>query len=374
MFPRQVSRLNLHVLVALSGIGCALSSYLVYAQYRLHRDPLWRSACSLGDAFDCERVITSAEGTVAGLPLSLWGALFYGVTAAVAMLSLRRSAWRFRSPALILLSASAGATALSIRLGYVSLHDLGAVCPICLVLYCLNAVMFCVALLGQRRTGEPFRRAVLAEVRYWSVVPARLVALLAAGVAMLWATRFVYSRAFDSSPAVCLAAARGDSVPDPVELVVFSDFQCRHCRLLDRDLRTLRENPRLSVVQLYFPLDASCNPDIVQTRHRGACLQAAAALCAQEQAHGAELRNVLFDEGLDTKDEIVSRSAALGLERDRLQDCLDGEEGRSLLALNMAQALLAGVRGVPTVFFDGRPHFGRFSDEEMGCLRVLAGR
>ena len=75
-------------------------------------------------------------------------------------------------------------------------------------------------------------------------------------------------------------AGKANGPLPPVARVVYSDFQCPHCALAHRALREARRGSVARIESRHFPLDAECNSHVSKTIHPGACLQAAAAVCA----------------------------------------------------------------------------------------------
>jgi hypothetical protein len=122
---------------------------------------------------------------------------------------------------------------------------------------------------------------------------------------------------------VCRAVYPSTRAPaKPLELTVFSDIQCPRCRRLDQGLRALPTSGRLRIVQLYYPLDTTCNETLDSTLYEGSCVQALAALCAQQQTNGRAFQALLFDEAPRGHEAIARRAAAAGLDARRLEACM----------------------------------------------------
>jgi protein-disulfide isomerase len=108
------------------------------------------------------------------------------------------------------------------------------------------------------------------------------------------------------------------------------------------------------------------------TLHEGSCVQARAAMCAQEQTNGRAFQALLFDETPRGHDAIVMRAAAAGLDARRLEACMTGEEGAVLLGVSITRAALAGVMAPPAVFLNGQLQAG-LDAHDIGCLRLWGG-
>jgi len=360
-------------LAMLSAIGVALSLYLTYVHYRIHLEPTWQSACDMTVRIRCDVVILSPFGSVGGMPLSLLGTWFYAVLMLPAVFALRQGHRPIlRSPAMFILAGAAVATAASVVLGLISRMSLGSFCPICVALYAINLTLFVVAWRGFKSTGESVPTAMKFERSHWGQHRSRGMLIGCAALAVLLTMRAAYARGTVGGSTVCgaVAAAIHQRRTEPIELKVFSDFQCPHCVALDHDLRELATNPGLRLVQRSFPLDATCNPAVARTRYAGACTQARAALCADAQGGGAMFRAGLFDEGAQSRDELEELAAAERLDVPAFKRCLDSDETANQLGQSIRDALAMGVQATPTVFVNGQKLVGRIDANGIRCLAL----
>ena len=369
-------RLALSLLV-LTLVGATLSLYLTYVHYRLHREPGWESACAISDGVNCDLVVLSPHGSVAGIPLPVLGAWFYLVIGAVTAVELwGRPRLYMRSPAVLVLTASALATAASVALALVSVTSLSVLCLLCAGVYVVNIGLLVVSWFAVRSTGEPFAVGLKAEREHWARYAFRNAAGVGLAIVLLLVMRAAYSKGTAGGSEVCGAVAAalrpGSSVP--VEVKVYSDFQCPHCRAVDRDLRGVRGGSGVRLIPAHYPLDATCNRRVERTRHHGACLQARAALCADTQGHGREFSDRLFDEGPSAENALVELAESLGLDRAAFEQCLDAASTAERLRQSIDDAGAAGVRATPTVFVNGRKHTGRLDADDLRCLQAASER
>ena len=356
--------------VALAGM--LISLYLTYAHYRLRVEPGWQSICAISSTLNCDAVVSSPYGSLLGAPLSAFGIWFYVLSAVVALVGLRGNPWGFpRSPAVVLFLASAYAAVLSIALAALSVLWVGSVCLLCLALYAVNLSMLVIAWRALRSTGERILQALCAECRYWRSHRTQAAWCSGGALAVLVVIPFFYSQqSAASSSSVCdaVAAATAERPATPLTLVVYSDFQCPHCRTLDRALRPLRGNAGLQIVPRHYPLDSACNPRVKQSRHPGACLQARAAICAGTQGRYDEFSDHVFDDAPVNHADLVALAVSLRLHGDRFESCLWSEGTTRQLTEDIAAAIAAGVRGTPTLFVNGRRHAGQLSNADLICL------
>ena len=182
----------------------------------------------------------------------------------------------------------------------------------------------------------------------------RLVARLAgAGVSREELARHVtaYYAGFDAPKRAALdvtafGPAHGDATAG-IKLVEFSDFTCPYCQLF-RPVLEMFVSERAGRVRLYF------KPFPIES-HPGALELAQAGEWGRDQGIFWKMHDALFeDPHAATPSALAARARALGQDGDDLVAAL--ESGRLLPRVRGAQAeaRAAGLRGTPTLYFEGR--------------------
>jgi len=366
-----VDRTPARVYASLGTIALVLSGYLVYTHFQLHRLATWTSLCNVSDTVSCDAVALSPYGTLMGFPLAGWGAWFYMVLTVGDLLALR--GWRVvRSPALWFVAASGFSVVLSMGLAAISAFALRTWCPVCLVLYGLNAGMLVTAWLMLRRTGEGFRVAVAGELRYLRRHQGGITLAAGAALVVLGAAWIAYPKGFAPTVSVCKfleqRAEKASGAPSPAVMVVYSDFQCPHCASAHRALKEARRGTVVRVENRHFPLDTECNSHVTKTLHPDACLQAIAAVCAEEQGQLEAYSDELFERGTTVRVGLVGIAEYLGLDRSAFEACLSSDLAADRLQEDIDSAAEAGVNGTPAVFVDGRRISGAIGGQDLSCL------
>ncbi len=148
---------------------------------------------------------------------------------------------------------------------------------------------------------------------------------------------------------------------DRPQLVIFSDYDCPNCACgVDQIVRNARQafGERLDVVVRHYPLCVTCNPHVTSTTRAGACTAAYAAEAARlqggDEAFRAMHERLLMRRQGRDRESLARLAERVGLERERFLADLDGEVVRQVVADHVALAHAWGVRGTPTLFFDGR--------------------
>lgn len=130
-----------------------------------------------------------------------------------------------------------------------------------------------------------------------------------------------------------------------VQIVVFSDYGCGACGMLDESLRML----------------ASAHPDDVRITFRSfppskdAQRAARAVYCAAKQNRFLELHHALFLEVKDWRsDELLALAQSVGIDLASFDGCIDSDSVRILVEDDLAAGRRAGVQVTPTFFVNGR--------------------
>ncbi|MDR3400872.1 MAG: vitamin K epoxide reductase family protein [Chthoniobacter sp.] len=291
----------------------------------------------------CETVLGSQYAQVRGIPLAGLGAAFYAVLlglwlAVIATGSLRRRLWLLDA---ILWLVVTGLT-FSAGLMYLQFAVIHAFCPLCTMSAGTVAVLLVVGIWA--------RRAVAAGSAGVSPGSAWALALFAVfPVVILVGGILAEPKAPGGLWLVDLSTAhRLGPANAPVQMVVYSDFQCGYCRQLTPVLQRLEgEFPKeLAVVYRHYPLSSI---------HPRALPAAVASECAAAQGHFWAYHDKLFAEGGDLGDaRLVELASTIGLDPAKFQACLQTRPPREAVEANLREAEALGLPGAPFVFLNGR--------------------
>jgi protein-disulfide isomerase len=133
----------------------------------------------------------------------------------------------------------------------------------------------------------------------------------------------------------------------PVTIVEFSDFTCPFCQLFRPVLEKFVEDRpgRVQLISKPFPLE----------RHEHSLEASQAAEWARERGAYWKMHEVLFaNANALAPADLVSYARDLGLPADDLREALESGRYRERLAASQAEARAAGLRGTPTLYFNGR--------------------
>jgi protein-disulfide isomerase len=148
-------------------------------------------------------------------------------------------------------------------------------------------------------------------------------------------------------PTVGLATAK-------IMFVVFSDFECPHCRELHETLKTLiPEHPEVRFIFKDYPLTQI---------HPWAETAAIGARCAfiQDPATYFKLADQIFDNqdvisAENAWDKLNLFAAQAGLDPSTFKSCLASKEAKDAVENNLREGQSLNVNSTPTAFINGRP-------------------
>jgi protein-disulfide isomerase len=132
----------------------------------------------------------------------------------------------------------------------------------------------------------------------------------------------------------------------PVTFVLFSDFECRYCSELAKNLRTLepefQANIRISFRHLPLPM------------HKMALSAAETSLCADEQGLFWEVHDLFFADATSIEPAgLRAHASRLGLDETRLSKCLASRRMMQRIREDKQVASDFGLNGTPAFLLNG---------------------
>jgi uncharacterized membrane protein len=149
MTPRPVPRALAPLTLALCVAGAAVAVYLTLVHYTSSVS----LACTATGVINCEKVTTSPQSMFLGLPVALWGVVFFVVAGALCLPAAWRSnlsavrvgrlAWIFAGGLMVL------------RLLYAELFQIDAICLWCTAVHVITVALFIAVVVGEALTSQP---------------------------------------------------------------------------------------------------------------------------------------------------------------------------------------------------------------------------
>ncbi|MCK6459211.1 MAG: thioredoxin domain-containing protein, partial [Planctomycetes bacterium] len=275
--------------------GLVISAYLLFRSIALEGDAAGAAdVCSAIFGKGCDATLRDPFSKRLGIPLAGWGVLYFASLLLLLVLGrvLDEGFRRATHAAAALLVLVGGA----VSVGLVASLVAGAfpLCPLCLVVNGLNLLVVVPVV---RAGGQPFREVARdwgrglrylggAKVADPLAARWRVVGFLCVGLAFVAIYQWILIEgdraaarnkeidpaqvvaSFEAAPRVEIPADPEAPVLGPptgrVEVVVFSDAFCPHCRAFWADAKQLvaRYRGAVRIVFRHFPLDPPCNASV----------------------------------------------------------------------------------------------------------------
>ncbi len=324
----------------------------------------------------CDLVRASDFAYPLGIPMPLLGLVFYLLAMVMLLAAPPRRVIGLRADAMAAGWSVIGVGVMAF-LTIVELFVIGALCSWCL-LSAVASVLLASGAIAAWRSGEPVpevvarsahaRRRLMAEVdrsrhdlrRFAGTIGG---VLGVAFVALIALPAFTAGAPVDEAAQVA-SSERPRLGDGPVEVVVFSDFQCPACATAAPILSQLANDGSVSLVYRYFPL--------VQI-HPNATAAAEAAEAAARQGSFWAFHDALFARQAAWADLSVSGAAAafealaaeLGLDVDRWRTDAVSSAAADVVAADRNAAEGMRLSGTPTIFIDGIRYSGPLNDADL---------
>ncbi len=249
----------------------------------------------------------------------------------------------------------------SLFLAGVSVFSLGKLCPFCIGLYVVNALIFWVLWPRLSVFGNEIWtwQSIKPYLSFWYVL---ILGIFMGLLLMVQLHTLGYEKelrvqhkdALYKEPVPKLITGLSiDQSPikgnGEVTIYEFSDFQCPFCKRLSENLKEAQsQNPKIQYVFKHYPLSSTCNEKMTIDLHKDACIAAKAGICAQNQGKFWEMHDVMFENQKDLEEEeLMEYAGDLSLDISKFKTCLSSPETAQRLKDDIDLAIKIGVHGTP---------------------------
>lgn len=349
--------------VLLSTLGMASSLYLTVLHFRILKfGSAGQTLCDVSAYVNCNAVLMSRYADIGTLPLAGLGLLFYLYLLGAlvwAKIEPENSGKTLALPFILVIFS----VLLSIFLGFVSLSVLKSVCLFCTSLYLIN---FLLMITLYKVTSMQFKSIPwVKSLSYLFIVFAVGGILLHTGHKQ-FAQEIpqekleLYLQAFEKQPAKKIDTSnRPYFGKEDAKIVIaeFSDFECPYCKKAAQTLKPILKQyqDKVKLVFMHYPLDKNCNPAMQRSMHQQACNTAYAAHCAGEQGKFWEYHDMAFERQPKFQEaSLLNMAEKLNLDVPKFKECLAAEGTKAQITADLEQGKIAGVRGTPSVYVNGK--------------------
>jgi protein-disulfide isomerase/uncharacterized membrane protein len=352
----------------------ALSGELTRLHVAVHTDDTHESYCAVGEGLSCDAVSLSPWSVAMGLPLSVWGLLFYAAMTVFAAWGIARDDRAAATPFGVLFVLSVVASAAGLLLLFISHFVIESVCLLCAAAAVLAFVLLGLCLIALRRAEVAPLVALRDDLGRLPPRPSLVSTAVFVLVASLtwafypsyWETPTGQAQPIASEPGV--GSGRNEEghpwigAAEPrLTIVEYSDYQCPFCRRSYEQMRSLvtRHPDVVRIVHRHFPLDSACNDALDRPVHPQACRYAKMGICAARQGRFWAATHYLFTHAKGSPIDLPSLAEGAGLDAAKMERCLDDPATTRALQQDIEAGQAAGVRGTPSFVIDGQLYEGR---------------
>jgi uncharacterized membrane protein/protein-disulfide isomerase len=361
-------------------VGLAVSLTSLYVHYQMLVQPGYISFCDINATVSCQQAYLSRYGSVMGVPVALFGAIWFGFVLLLAVLGAAGPGpVRESVPAYLFATATIG-LAVVLYMAYAAFFVLKAVCVLCLTTYAAVIGLFIVS--GLSSSMPPMTtlpRRLFSDLRALVARPAllSLVMIFVAGAVSAVAffpseaslrvkaaqqaaqpatadQRSEFERFWESQPRITVPVSSGGAA---VVIVKFTDMQCPLCGQTFFDMRPILSKYQsqypgaVKFITKDYPLQPDCNSNVLRPMHTAVCDAAVAVRLAGQRGKGEALEEYFYSHQ-PTLSPATVREAAQTIAG--VQD-LDLQYPRVIESVKADVALghLLNVRATPTFFING---------------------
>lgn len=342
-------------------------AYLTNSHYRLKFGLAdGKSLCNISDLFNCDAVAASPFAQFLGTPLALGGLLF-NLFLMIALV------WYLYFPQKYLRRQiqifSGVIAAVSVVMAIISTSMLSTYCLFCLFTYLFSFVTFSLTMTLPEPAESTDSFFTGAGLKWF------LFGLLGLPALTIFANSVIktnLAQDFDRQVKVMINSWLTESNAnitnvkglvlgaDPstakMLIVEFADYQCIHCKMAAPSVKNfVKSRNDVSLIYVPFPLDGQCNSAITQSGNGRSCVLAASAMCADIQGKGWQVSDWIFDNfGKFELAELTTFIESTGINMEQFRTCREAPETNESLRANAKIGELAGVKGTPSFFVNGR--------------------
>ena len=369
----QQTRTYLFAFVLL-GLGASLMSLAIH--YRILSDPAYSSFCNFDRAFNCDAAYRSRFGTFDGVPLALFGVIWFTLALLLTLAADTKAGPTESGAVMYLFVTSTAALSVMLYLAYVSVVVLNTACILCVLTGLAVLGVFLISGVATNRPLGGLPRQAVRDTRALAAKPLALTLALVFVAAAISAVAF-FSLAVKEPTAAALAAVLTDQPTDfdiwfeskmrvpivlptddaPVLIVKFTDYQCPSCAETYKTHGVVfakyqaTQPGKVKLVLKDYPLERECNPNAAAVGHLAACEGAAAVRLADRRQRRPAMEEWLYTHQVGLTPAAVRQAAK---EVGGVSDF--DEEYPRILALIQSDVELGhrlGVTAAPTFFING---------------------
>ena len=372
-------------LTAFASLGLAAAAWSTWVHYQILNSPTYESFCDVNSTLNCTAAYTSRFGAIGGVPVALFGLLFFaGVLGVIALCASSKTA-SANLPGYVFAASTIGLSVV-LYLAYASYFILGVVCLLCAGTYVAVIGLFLISGAATKVPLMSLPMRILDDLKLLVRTPRALTAAVvfiaaAAAAIVVFPEQRVTAAANpgETEQAQTVPAASSQQLQQleqwlsmqprvtvmapsdgaAVVIVKFNDYQCPGCGQTYRDYKPVlakwaKQAPgKVKFITKDYPLERQCNAFVPSDLHLGACEAAVAVRLAREKGKAEAMEEWLYaNQPAMNPDTVKKAAASVGGVTDfdaRFAGTLE------LVKADVAQGGQLKIGGTPSFFMNGMP-------------------
>lgn len=382
------------ILISLIGLFTSVELVNIYVNANFNAYAL-SSFCSINSFVDCDGIAKTTHSQFLGIPLALWGVLFYIIVLffmfvdKLKNIKFLKFLEVFKNPQSYIFCLGIFAFAVSIVLGVISIFAIKKICVLCFFTYFLDLLIALAA--------KSWGKGILYDVKL-SVVDfidalkikkyliAFIALMLVAGSFLTYTSisyvlapqvkkvkEFRYYQKMKDNPFKVSGNLLGER---GAKVIVheYTDYNCPFCRIVNIMLhQAAKELSGVWIIPHNLPFDTTCNKYLGAQMHEGSCMLARYSIAAGKQDKYWDFNSLLFDRHPKTEKDILKLAVKVDLDVDQLEKDANSPEVKKELLDEIDKAIAQRIDATPTLMINMKQYTGVKSYAELKKILIDLG-
>ncbi len=333
------------------------------------------SFCSVNQFVDCDGVAQTVHSQFLGVPLALWGMLFYLFTIFLLFINKLKNIKPlgflkvFKHPMRYICALGLISFLISMTLAGISIFEIKKICVLCVFTYFLN-LSIAITAVGKASFYHSLKVSTVDFIHALRIkkylITFIILGLIASGILTYTSTSYVLTPQVKRYKSIKSFAdmktnpfkSGGNTLGEEnakIVIDVYTDYRCPICYTFNIMIyRMAKELSNIKFIHHNLPLDKECNRYLKQDFHEGACMLAKYSIAAQNQGHLWDFNAELFEKQPKTEDEIMKLAKSLGYDTIKLRQDANSEETSNKIQKDIENSVNLGIIGTPTMVINGK--------------------
>ena len=376
----------------LAFIGLILAGELCKIYYDANFNPYaLASFCSVNNLIDCDGVAKTVYSQFFGIPLCLWGVLFY-LFVILMLFSKKLSNFKifkflevFKNPHVYIFCLGILAFTISMILAFISIFEIKKICVLCFATYFVDLAIAIIAKDTTKSIFYEIKQSVfdfIDAIKIKKYLIAFITVILIATGILVFTTKSniltpqlkIEKVKYSSNQNIITKDNTMGEATAKIIIHEYMDYNCASCYLTNISLkRIVSELNGVFIIQHNLPLDGECNP-LVTKGHVGSCQMARYALAAKKQGKYWEANEILFEKTPNSEKEILNLLKQIkGIDVKALKEDANSIEIKEELTKEISNAIQNKIEATPTVIINMEKITGNIPYYELKTKLMNAG-